>query len=865
MAGAFILLALCWVFGLASGNNSNAWFGNVSTNLFYLQGDIVLGGLFPINSITSNLSDRLTPNDIACERLRPSGLGASLVMKYTVDEINANQALLPGIKLGYEIFDTCSQSATLVKSTIYLLSDKDTGELAVECNYTDYEPRVAAIIGPYTSEMVTVVGNLLGFFLMPQISYGATSTMFSDNLLFPSFMRTVPDDRLQAMAIVQLLIEFDWKWLVIVGSDDEYGRQGLQEISTLSENTSLCIAYKGRIPVYTDPYAEIKIILDNIEITEAGVVVVFSGVISAEIFFKEVMKRNMTAVWIASTAWALDSTLTNMDNMHTIGTIIGLADNTGALPLFASYAEELFTKISQTTDDPEPTQGATHSKDPCPQCANLSPANLSLATNTYIQHSGFSVYAAVYTAAHALHTLLNCDVSSCTWTEDSKVYPWMLMKELRKTTFELNGIQMSFDSSGNPDLGYILVEWFWENGIFKSKTVGQYHNSLSLNKSLLEWHTDDNQVPQSTCSSNCGAGQVRRVKGFHSCCFDCIDCMAGTFQAINDDIQCRRCPRGQWSLVRSTNCTDPTFEYLTWSQPESLGLMFAALMLIVCHSCVGALFLKHRGTPLVKASGGFLSGLALLCLGASCLSLLLFLGQPGNMVCRLQMPLNSILPTVALATITIISLRMFYMTEFPEKAVSHLDVIKRVEGWLVLACCCVEAGICGWFTQTVPLLSQYLADMDIHFVSEFLVCPVELLGLGLLQGFNTGMALISFMCTFMAVKPIHQYNLARDITFSTLLYCVIWVVFIPIYTGLNDKFKSIIYMIFSLGSNIGLVAAYYFPKCYMLLKKPELNTDEYFRSYLEGAPPRPLEEEQPNQAPETSQESELKPDDPHKG
>ena len=136
------------------------------------------------------------------------------------------------------------------------------------------------------------------------------------------------------------------------------------------------------------------------------------------------MKRNMTAVWIASTAWALDSTLTNMDNIHTIGTVIGLADNTGALPLFASYAEELFTKISQTIDDPQAMQGPTHSKDPCPQCGNLSPANMSLATNNYIQHSGFSVYAAVYTAAHALHTLLNCGVSNCTWTEDTKVYPW---------------------------------------------------------------------------------------------------------------------------------------------------------------------------------------------------------------------------------------------------------------------------------------------------------------------------------------------------------------------------------------------------------------------------------------------------------
>ena len=72
--------------------------------------------------------------------------------------------------------------------------------------------------------------------------------------------------------------------------------------------------------------------------------------------------------------------------------------------------------------------------------------------------------------------------------------PLQLMKVLRNTSFELNGMQMSFDSSGNPDLGYILVEWFWENGTFKSKTVGQFVQSLYLNESLLEWHTDDNQV-----------------------------------------------------------------------------------------------------------------------------------------------------------------------------------------------------------------------------------------------------------------------------------------------------------------------------------------------------------------------------------
>lgn len=44
------------------------------------------------------------------------------------------------------------------------------------------------------------------------------------------------------------------------------------------------------------------------------------------------------------------------------------------------------------------------------------------------------------------------------------------------------------------------------------------------------------QVPESTCSAACGIGQVRRVKGFHSCCFDCIDCLPGTYQANKGNI-----------------------------------------------------------------------------------------------------------------------------------------------------------------------------------------------------------------------------------------------------------------------------------------------------------------------------------------
>lgn len=93
----------------------------------------------------------------------------ALVMKYTVDEVNANQTLLPGIKLGFEIHDTCGQSAVIMRPTISYLTAKSEKVLFVKCNYTDYETSMAAVIGPNNSEMVSVIGKLLGFFLMPQV------------------------------------------------------------------------------------------------------------------------------------------------------------------------------------------------------------------------------------------------------------------------------------------------------------------------------------------------------------------------------------------------------------------------------------------------------------------------------------------------------------------------------------------------------------------------------------------------------------------------------------------------------------------------------------------------------------------------
>ena len=88
--------------------------------------------------------------------------------------------------------------------------------------------------------------------------------------------------------------------------------------------------------------------------------------------------------------------------------------------------------------------------------------------------------------------------------------------------------------------------------------------------------------------------------------------------------------------------------------------MLSVIALLICQGSVGVKFLMHRETPLVMASGGALSFVALLSLMGACLSLLLFLGQPGDTVCRLQLPLISIFQTLALSIIMSISLQVSY-------------------------------------------------------------------------------------------------------------------------------------------------------------------------------------------------------------
>jgi len=60
------------------------------------------------------------------------------------------------------------------------------------------------------------VQNLLSLFNIPQIGYSATSKDLSDKSLYRYFMRVVPSDKLQARALVDIVLHFNWTFISTV-------------------------------------------------------------------------------------------------------------------------------------------------------------------------------------------------------------------------------------------------------------------------------------------------------------------------------------------------------------------------------------------------------------------------------------------------------------------------------------------------------------------------------------------------------------------------------------------------------------------------------------------------------------------------
>lgn len=339
--------------------------------------------------------------------------------------------------------------------------------------------------------------------------------MLSNKLLYPSFFRTIPSDKNQVAAMIQLLVRFNWTWIALLGSDNSYGLEGMQSLSQQAPGYNICIAYQGVIPEYTQDTVQVmRNIVDSILKTKVTTIVVFSSKSKLSKFMPFVIEQKVTEkVWIGTEDWSPSSLISGIPGIHTIGTVIGVAVKYTIIP---GFEERLAESSLQQSNNGNTSDITANPSNTCLQSRDLyGLAEMNFPLDNYDITSAINVYKAVYAVAHALHQVLECDSGEC---QRKNVYPWevsrfiylsnpkpfihlvnvffftsllQLLSRLKKVRFLMANTFVYFDSNGDPPTGYDIISWVWRGTQWSVRLVGSFSPnpiSLTIDPDEIEWH-----------------------------------------------------------------------------------------------------------------------------------------------------------------------------------------------------------------------------------------------------------------------------------------------------------------------------------------------------------------------------------------
>ncbi|XP_032877068.1 G-protein coupled receptor family C group 6 member A-like [Amblyraja radiata] len=783
-------------------------------------GDIIIGGIFAIHGKVE-LVNRTQPGILNCSDFRISRFFTAQVMVHRIKQIN-NSSMLRGIKLGYEIHDSCTDVIGAVQAAMKFLSKFNSSEnsIGVHCNYTNYVPAAKVIVGSSYSEISIVIARMLNLYLIPQISYGASAEILSDKTKFGSFFRVVPSDKHQTMAIAKLIVHFKWNWVGVIATADDYGQSALNSFILHAQKLSICVDFRFLIPTASDEDQIVKLreIATKIQNSTAEVMVTFIRSSDISELFKLLIKKKVKKTWIASDTWSDSRSVANMMHIEEVGTILGITFKSGKIPNFAEYLEQLQTHPSNADDFTKEYLRIASSNTSSHEISNkIEEANTSF---------NYGVYLTINAIVYALKRMLNCDQGKCNRSFDFP--PWQMLNELKNVKFMTENGQFQFDSSGDYSSGYDIVYWKWMNGSIQFVNVGDYN----VTTKLININADFNQIAkvgEHRCSETCKPGQRKTITPENNCCYSCSICTSGTYSKENDSTECMNCSENYWSNTGSSTCQKATVNFVQWKDPLSIVLIIFAILgtLIVC--VVSILITKHLNTPAVKAAGGWMCYIMLLSLVVGLVSSILFIGEPHNLICLIRQPLFGISFTLCVSCILIKSFRVILAFSFNPTAHKNLKLFYKPVPIIVITTG-VQVVICTvWLSLNPPKSMETRANPQIILKLCDEGSPEAF---GIMLGYIALLAFICFILAYRGRKAPKMYNEARLITFSMLVYVIVWISFgIVHFQVVKNRHSLITESIAILASIYSILCCHFIPTCYVVYFKKESNVESNYLTH----------------------------------
>ncbi|KAH9421598.1 Metabotropic glutamate receptor 3, partial [Dermatophagoides pteronyssinus] len=774
-------------------------------------------------------------------------------MLFAIDKINRDHTLLTNIKLGAIILDTCSSDTyALNQSLEFIRASINTVEAsAFECidgltPTPKYDwKHISGVVGGSYSEVSLQVANLLRLFKIPQVSYASTGTSLSDKTRYDFFARTVPPDTYQALALVDLVLKFNWSYVSLVTSEGQYGDSGMTAFVREAKKRSICIAANEKVPQNADSIYFQSILYNLRTKPMARGVVLFLRAEDNRGLLEAAQSLNFTNyfTFVASDGWGKQE--------HLVLGVEQIAEGAITVELATTEVQEFdeyFADLTIETNQRNPwfkeywrdTYGCRFDDD---QFENLSVPLLQFVVD------------AVYSFAYALHNawfdLCKPDEGYCTKLKELDGETFYKHYLLNVSFIDLAGTEIRFDKNGD-GLGRYNIYNFQLNNSQRStlktnqyiyKKVGQWSDAgleLSLDELVFSITQDDDnfqdiqidsmdgftrivRVPESICSKPCKVGQIKIVQQGDRCCWICAACKP--YEYVYNESTCEDCGEGRWPYPDKQNCYDLELRYMKWASMFAIVPIIIALIGLILTFFVIMIFIKYSDTPIVKASGRELSFILLGGIIFCYLNTFILIAKPTLITCAIQrfgVGFGFAIIYAALLTKTNRISRIFDSARKTVRRPSFISPKSQViiTGFLVMI---QVIGTGVWFLLEPPGIRKYYPDGKRSEV--ILKCRVR--DSSFLLSLMYNMFLIT-TCTLYAVKTRkipENFNESKFIGFTMYTTCIIWLAFVPIYFGTGNNFEiqiTTLCVSISLSAYVALFCLFS-PKLYIIIFHPDKN------------------------------------------
>uniref|UniRef100_A0A3B3VCQ5 Extracellular calcium-sensing receptor-like n=1 Tax=Poecilia latipinna TaxID=48699 RepID=A0A3B3VCQ5_9TELE len=750
-------------------------------------------------------------------------------MRLAVEEINESTELLPNHTLGYKIFDSCAYPLTGQRAALAVLNGLSEADSPM-CSGSS---PMLTVIGESGSAQSIVVSRLLRPFRIPMV----TASPFLCSHLS---ILIIPNDDYQVKAIAQLLLHFNWTWVGLIRGDHEYGRFAVQGLLRELQGSSVCVAYQEMIPLLYNTQRALEIMQVHFQSSTYLVIM------------QNNCKQNITGIqWVASEAWVTASVFTGREFYPYLGGTIGFGIRKGHIAQLGDYLQTVSPQRYPDNILVGELWEALYGCSPFPSSANRFPVcsgqevllkQHSAYMNTSSPRVAYNVYKAVYAVAHSLHNLLLCQSGNGPFENDScaqsnNILPWQLQYYLQEVKFNMAGEEVNFDQKGDSVPYYDIINWqrgttgsieFVNVGLFDGTKPGG--EELVIQEERIMWTGHQ----MSVCSPSCPPGSRKAVRrGEPVCCFDCVPCDSGKISNQTNSVECIFCPEDFWSNQDRTSCIPKKVEFLAY---DALGIPLTVISVVGASLTVGVfvVFFHHRRTAVVRVNNSELSFFILFALTLCFLCCLIFIGEPTVWSCMLRHTAFSITFSLCISCIlgkTLVVLAAFTATRPGDNIMKWLG--PKQQRAIIFSCTLVQVVICAaWLIDAPPYPSRNTKYERSKIILE---CSVgSSLAFWCVLGYIGLQACLCFVLAFLARKLPGNFNEAKYITFSMLIFSAVWLAFVPAYVSAPGNYAGAVESFAILASSFGLLFCLFAPKCYIILLKPEKNTKQHLMAMIKS-------------------------------